>query len=84
MPIQAPLDRRSFLADVGRGMLVATVGIEVAASLKLSEISAAEVEEKKLSFGTLEPLVSLMQETPATSLLPLLADRLRSGTDLRQ
>ncbi|MBN8249873.1 MAG: helix-turn-helix domain-containing protein [Verrucomicrobia bacterium] len=62
------------------------------AGLSLSEIARdlglahglAEAPEATLSFGPLEPLVCLMQETPADRLLPLLAARLRSGTDLRQ
>src|SRR2546423_1700446 len=75
--------RREFLAEVGCGMLVATVGYEVANGLGLSS-TLAEEAPTALSFGTLEPLVCLMQETPANQLLPLLMQRLRSGTDLRQ
>src|SRR6185503_7627714 len=37
-----------------------------------------------LTFGDLEPLVQLMQETPAERLLPVLVERLRAGTDLRR
>lgn len=75
--------RREFLAEVGRGMLVATVGYEIATDLGLSSRAAAEAEEK-LSFGSLEPLVCLMQETPIQDLLPALAGQLRSGVDLRR
>src|SRR4051812_9037177 len=75
-------DRRSFLADVGRGMLVAGLGPALAADLKLAPAFAAD-EPKNLSFGKLEALVALMQETPAARLLPALVERLRSGTDLR-
>src|SRR5262249_4951389 len=35
------------------------------------------------SFGGLEPLVALLQETPVEKLLPLLVGRLRDGSDLR-
>ena len=77
-----PNTRREFLADVGRGMLIATVGFEVANDLGLASALAGETADP-LSFGSLEPLVCLMQETPANHLLPLLAERLRSGTDLR-
>src|SRR5439155_1761273 len=45
---------------------------------------AFAAEEEPLSFGSLEKLVSLMQETPADRLLPLLAEQLRGGTDLRR
>lgn len=75
--------RREFLAEVGRGMLVATVGVEIAGELGL----AAELPEaatKALDFGPLEPLVCLMQETPANRLLPELVKQLGSGTDLRR
>jgi len=47
--------RREFLADVGRGMLVATVGYEVATELGLSS-ALAEETAGRLSFGSLEPL----------------------------
>jgi len=77
------LPRRQFLADVGRGMLIATVGSEVASELGLAR-GLADAPEVALTFGSLEPLVCLMQETPADRLLPALAERLRLGTDLRQ
>lgn len=76
-----PRTRREFLAEVGRGMLVASVGYEVATDLGLA---APLEEEAALSFGPLESLVCLMQETPANRLLPALVDQLRSGTDLRR
>lgn len=81
--MSTPHTRRDFLADVGRGMLVTTLGFEVASGLGLSSALAGEAEVE-LSFGTLEPLVRLMQETPVDRLLPKLTDKLRSGTDLRQ
>ena len=62
-------------------MLVATVGYEVASELGMA---SALAEEAELSFGSLEPLVCLMQETPVNRLLPALAEQLRSGTDLRR
>src|SRR2546422_588976 len=71
--------RREFLAEVSRGMLVATVGYEVASELGLA---ATLGEETALSFGPLEPLVCLMQETPVNRLLPTLVERLRAGTEL--
>ena len=76
-------NRRKFLADVGRGMLVASVGYSVASELGLTPALAEETAEA-LSFGSLEPLVCLMQETPANKLLPALVDKLKSGTDLRR
>src|SRR5438128_9194556 len=75
--------RREFLAEVGRGMLVASVGFEVANDLGLSSALAEESAEA-LTFGSLEPLVCLMQETPVNRLLPTLVEQLRSVTDLRR
>lgn len=75
-------NRREFLADVGRGMLVASVGSAVAVDMGLSSAQAFDAPGR-LNFGALEPLVSLMQETPPDKLLPQLAERYRGGTDLR-
>ncbi len=74
--------RRAFLADVGRGMLVASVGTAVAADLQLSPAWGGEAPAA-LTFGSLEPLVALMQETPADKLLPILVEKLGAGTNLR-
>ncbi len=74
-------NRRAFLADVGRGMLLAGVGPALAADLGLAPAWAAE-GSARLSFGDREPLVSLLQQTPASKLLPLVVQKLRSGTDL--
>ena len=74
--------RREFLADVGRGMLVASVGSAVATDLGLAPAYADE-GAKTLSFGPLEPLVALMQETPANKLLPMLVEKIQAGTDLK-
>jgi len=76
-----PHTRREFLTDVGRGMLVASVGYGMATELGLAPAFGAEVSDT-LDFGPLESLVRLMQETPANKLLPALADKLRSGTEL--
>src|SRR6185436_18554000 len=81
--MNTPRNRREFLAEVGRGMLVATVGYEVANGLGLAS-ALAEESADTLSFGSLEPLVCLMQETPASGLLPALVKELRSGTELRR
>lgn len=79
-PIQT---RREFLTDVGRGMIVATVGSSLATDLGLAP-AMAEGESDRLFFGDLEPLVVLMQETPVNRLVPVLAEQLRSGNDLRR
>ena len=81
--MNSPKSRRQFLADVGRGMLVASVGYSAATELGLAPAFAAEAPET-LEFGSLEPLVRFMQETPIDKLMPGLAARLKSGTDLQR
>jgi len=74
--------RRMFLADVGKGMLVASVGATLAADLGLGTVFGEEAAAK-LNFGELEPLAGLMQHTPPDKLLPQLVEKLNKGTDLR-
>jgi len=74
--------RRQFLADVGRGALVASVGLGLASELGFAP-AFADAPSDVLDFGALEPLVALMQETGADRLLSVLVDRLRAGTELR-
>jgi hypothetical protein len=74
-------NRRDFLADVGKGMLIASVGPALAADIGLAPAFAGE-DSQPLSFGEREPLVALMQETPADKLLPILVAKLKSGLDL--
>jgi hypothetical protein len=81
--MNSPKTRRQFLADVGRGMLVATVGYSAANDLGLAPAFAADAPDT-LDFGSLEPLVRFMQETSTDKLLPALAAKLKSGTDLRR
>ena len=51
--------RREFLADVGRGMLVASVGFGTAVDLGLGPARAGDDEGgERLAFGALEPLVA--------------------------
>lgn len=77
--------RREFLADVGRGMLVAGVGLSTAVDLGLSPAAVVEgAEANALTFGNLESLVCLMQETQVNKLLPTLVEKLRTGTELKQ
>ena len=81
--MNAPNTRREFLADVGRGMLVASLGYGVAHDLGVATAFAADAPDA-LDFGPLESLVRFMQETPAAKLLPGLATRLRSGANLQR
>src|SRR3954470_1495592 len=76
--------RRDFLTEVGRGMVVATVGSGLAAELGLSTACASDDPPAALTLGSLERLVCLMQETPVNRLLPKLVEQLNKGTELRQ
>src|SRR5262245_23792333 len=74
--------RREFLADVGKGMLVASVGPSLATDLGIN-YAWADDRPARLSFGAIDPLVALMQETPVDKLLPAVVEKLNSGTELR-
>ena len=74
--------RREFLADVGRGMLIAGLGPALAVDLGLARAEAKEAPSDRLKFGALEPLVSMMQETPLNRLMPALVKKYESGTTL--
>jgi hypothetical protein len=75
--------RREFLADVGKGMIAASLGAGLANELGLCPAIAGD-EVPELTFGALEPLVDLIEDTPKNKLLPLLVEKLNSGTDLKQ
>jgi hypothetical protein len=63
-------------------MLASVVGLSVGHELGLPELLFAG-EAGRLDFGDLEPLVSMMQETPADALMPKLKAELDRGTELR-
>src|SRR5438874_232609 len=75
-------NRREFLADVGRGMLIAGLGPALATDLGLARANAGDLGPDRLNFGALEPLVALMQETPLNRLLPTLVEKYQAGTTL--
>lgn len=75
--------RRQFLTDVGRGMLLAGLGAELAGELGVAPAWADDLRTDALNFGELEPLVALMQETPPDSLMSALVQKLRTGVDLK-
>jgi hypothetical protein len=75
--------RRQFLGEVGCGALTAALGFRVAEDLGVAPALGAE-DPDLLTFGPLEPLVGLMQDTPADKLLPKLLEQLRNGADLRR
>lgn len=70
--------RRAFLGDVGRGMVAASVGAAVANDFGFSTAFAETSDDTKLRFGKLEPLVSLMTDTPPDKLQELLVTKLRN------
>ncbi len=76
-------NRRQFFADVGKGMMTAAMGSALAGELGVG-LAEADGAPERLTFGVLEPLVALMQETPPGRLLPQVVQRLRNGTELRQ
>jgi hypothetical protein len=65
-------------------MLVASVGLGTAAEMGLAPASVRDDLGESITFGGLEPLVSLMQETAVAKLVPVLVEKLRGGTDLKQ
>jgi hypothetical protein len=75
--------RRQFLADVGRGMLIAGLGPGLAADFGLAPARAADGPDR-LTFGPFEALAGLMQDTPPDKLQPLLVQKLRDGTPLKE
>ena len=76
------LSRRRFLSDVGTGMLVAGIGSSLAAELGISAVVADE-DSAPLTFGSLEPLVDLMHQTPIEKLQPVLLQEIKGGTELQ-
>lgn len=74
-------DRRAFLAEVGQGVMVATLGYGAAFELGLAQARADDLPER-LDFGARERLVALMQETSSERIMPMLAEQMRQGTSL--
>jgi len=73
-----PKNRRVFLSDVGRGMLVAGIGVTVANDLGFSTAFADRGPES-LSLGPYESLVELLRSTPPEQLQPILIGKLKAG-----
>src|SRR5260370_8143748 len=74
--------RRELFTDVGTGMLTAALGSGLVVDLGLGTVRADEAPDR-LTFGKLEPLVDLLQSTPANKLQPLLVEKLRGAPALR-
>ncbi len=75
--------RRNFLADVGRGTLLATLGPALLTDLGLAPRAFADELDSPLQFGELEPLVCTLQDTPIERLQATLAEKLRGGLPLK-
>ena len=73
--------RREFLGGVGRGVGYAALGLALAERLGFAEALSRTMRDR-LRFGALDPLVDLLQATPADALLPLVVQKLRGGTPL--
>jgi hypothetical protein len=73
--------RRQFLVCVGSGVGRAALGVALAQQLGFAE-RAWPASDERLSFGALDPLVDLIQETEPDALMPLLVSKLRAGTPL--
>ncbi len=78
-----PHTRRHFLAQVGQGTLLATIGPALAAELGISSAYAKEAPAA-LNFGDLESMVCFMQETPIAKLQPALLGKLKEGVSLKR
>lgn len=76
--------RRRFLAGVGQGTLMATIGPALAVELGFAPRTLAAEGGDSLDFGDLESLVRYLQETPVSKLQAGLAGKLESGTTLKQ
>ena len=70
--------RRNFLKQVSLGAIGAGLGSSVAGDLGLFRASALQ-DEVRLTFGAMEPLVALLQETPIAKLQPMLVNKVKEG-----
>jgi hypothetical protein len=74
--------RRQFFRETGQAMIAASLGTSLCTDLGLGRASADEGGDS-LTFGELEPLVALLQETPAERLMPMLVSKLQGGLELK-
>ena len=74
------MSRRAFLGALGSGMLAGAVGLSLAEDLGMRGLGQSEGEP--IDFGKLEPLVAMMQDVEADSLLPMLGVELDKGASL--
>jgi len=76
-------NRRAFLADVGRGMMIGTLGAGLAVDMGLSNEAFAADDGARLTFGEIEPLVDLMQNTPPEKLMQAAVKKIEGGASLK-
>ena len=80
VPEHAPrVPGRCWPRDAGRQPRVRHCYVD----LGLASASAAEGADT-LDFGKFEPLAALLQDTPTNKLMPVLVDKLKNGTELRE
>ena len=75
--------RRELFADIGRGVIAASVGPALAGDLGFGTAWAAD-DPARLTFGDLDPLVNFLRDTPPEALIAEAVRKLRSGTPLRE
>src|SRR4051794_10678717 len=80
--MSAVRNRREFLSDVGKGALIASVGSAATADLGLASVRAEAEGPERLTFGALESLVALLQETSIDRLVPVAIEKLEAGAGL--
>jgi hypothetical protein len=73
--------RREFLGGAGQTLGRAALGLALVERLGFAG-ALSRLAHERLKFGALDPLVDLLQETPADALLPLVVQKLRGGTAL--
>ncbi len=76
-------DRRQFLAEVGQGLMIATVGLGTAVEIGLAATPKDE-PAGRIDFGSRERLVALMQDTPIERLQQALVDQMAAGVSLSE
>lgn len=76
-------DRRQFLAEVGQGLMIATVGLGTAVDMGLAA-TPKEEPAGRIDFGARERLVGMMQDTPLERFQQALADQMAAGVSLQE
>lgn len=77
------LTRRQLFADIGRGMIAASVGTALASDLGFRAARGTE-GPSRLTFGSFDPLVNFLQDTPPEKLVAAVVAKLKSGTTLKE